>query len=64
MRHIWHISYECAILELLVCRQETCKKLHGLIDKIDEERYDIVIKVSKVDKEVNSPRWNPTTKKL
>jgi len=31
---------------------EYCKKLHALIDKIDEDRYDIEAKVSKVDKEV------------
>lgn len=32
--------------------QETCKKLHALIDKIDEERYDLLAKVGKADKEV------------
>ncbi|XP_036963564.1 troponin I, fast skeletal muscle-like [Acanthopagrus latus] len=31
---------------------EYCKKLHGLIDKIDEERYDIEAKVQKADKEI------------
>lgn len=31
---------------------ETCKKLHALIDGIDEERYDIESKVSKADKEI------------
>lgn len=36
-------------------RQEYCKKLHGLIDKLDEERYDIEAKVQKTDKEVNWP---------
>lgn len=34
--------------------QETCKKIHALIDKIDEERYDIESKVSKADKEVDT----------
>lgn len=36
----------------LVCRQETCKKLQALIDKIDEERYDVAAKVQKGDVEV------------
>lgn len=39
-------------------RQEYCKKLHGLIDKIDEDRYDVEAKVQKADKEVNSSRQN------
>uniref|UniRef100_H3BWX7 Troponin I type 2a (skeletal, fast), tandem duplicate 2 n=1 Tax=Tetraodon nigroviridis TaxID=99883 RepID=H3BWX7_TETNG len=32
---------------------ETCKKLHALIDKIDEERYDAEAKVTKADKEID-----------
>uniref|UniRef100_A0A8D3C3T6 Troponin I2, fast skeletal type n=1 Tax=Scophthalmus maximus TaxID=52904 RepID=A0A8D3C3T6_SCOMX len=32
---------------------ETCKKLHALIDKVDEERYDLAAKVDKADKEIN-----------
>ncbi|XP_029910321.1 troponin I, fast skeletal muscle-like [Myripristis murdjan] len=32
---------------------ETCKKLHALIDKIDEERYDAEAKVVKTDKEID-----------
>ncbi|XP_040895180.1 troponin I, fast skeletal muscle-like [Toxotes jaculatrix] len=32
---------------------ETCKKLHSLIDKIDEERYDLEAKVGKADKEID-----------
>uniref|UniRef100_A0A3P8ULM4 Troponin I2, fast skeletal type n=1 Tax=Cynoglossus semilaevis TaxID=244447 RepID=A0A3P8ULM4_CYNSE len=32
---------------------ETCKKLHALIDKIDEERYDLLAKVGKADKEID-----------
>ncbi|XP_071765082.1 troponin I, fast skeletal muscle-like [Centroberyx gerrardi] len=32
---------------------ETCKKLHALIDKIDEDRYDIEAKVGKADKEID-----------
>ncbi|XP_049928917.1 troponin I, fast skeletal muscle-like isoform X2 [Epinephelus moara] len=31
---------------------ETCKKLHTLIDKVDEERYDMEVKVTKADKEI------------
>ncbi|KAL7402046.1 hypothetical protein ABVT39_008650 [Epinephelus coioides] len=31
---------------------EYCKKLHALIDKVDEERYDIEAKVQKADKEI------------
>ncbi|KAM8892156.1 troponin I, fast skeletal muscle-like [Spinachia spinachia] len=31
---------------------EYCKKLHALIDKIDEERYDVASKVQKADKEI------------
>ncbi|KAM9352206.1 troponin I, fast skeletal muscle-like isoform 1-T4 [Symphorus nematophorus] len=32
---------------------ETCKKLHSQIDKVDEERYDLLIKVGKADKEID-----------
>ncbi|KAM8751184.1 troponin I, fast skeletal muscle-like isoform 1-T1 [Acanthopagrus schlegelii] len=31
---------------------EACKKLHALIDKVDEERYDLEIKVGKANKEI------------
>ncbi|XP_033490622.1 troponin I, fast skeletal muscle-like isoform X1 [Epinephelus lanceolatus] len=31
---------------------ETCRKLHSLIDKVDEERYDMEVKVTKADKEI------------
>ncbi|KAM4734400.1 troponin I, fast skeletal muscle-like isoform 1-T2 [Anableps anableps] len=31
---------------------ETCRKLHALIDKVDEERYDLEAKVGKADKEI------------
>ncbi|XP_072291984.1 troponin I, fast skeletal muscle-like [Eucyclogobius newberryi] len=31
---------------------ETCKKLHALLDKIDEERYDLGSKVEKANKEI------------
>ncbi|XP_068168476.1 troponin I, fast skeletal muscle-like [Antennarius striatus] len=32
---------------------DTCKKLHALIDKVDEERYDLEAKVNKTDKEID-----------
>uniref|UniRef100_A0A3B4ZK41 Troponin I, fast skeletal muscle-like n=1 Tax=Stegastes partitus TaxID=144197 RepID=A0A3B4ZK41_9TELE len=32
---------------------ETCKKLHALIDSVDEERYDLEAKVGKADKEID-----------
>ncbi|XP_074489560.1 troponin I, fast skeletal muscle-like [Sebastes fasciatus] len=35
---------------------EYCKKLHSIIDKIDEERYDIESKVQKCDKEIEDLR--------
>ncbi|KAF1386359.1 hypothetical protein PFLUV_G00093970 [Perca fluviatilis] len=31
---------------------EACKKLHALLDKVDEERYDLESKVGKADKEI------------
>ncbi|XP_038561941.1 troponin I, fast skeletal muscle-like [Micropterus salmoides] len=31
---------------------ETCKKLHALLDKVDEERYDLEVKVGKANKEI------------
>ncbi|KAL3044410.1 hypothetical protein OYC64_012824 [Pagothenia borchgrevinki] len=31
---------------------EACKKLHTLLDKLDEERYDLLSKVGKADKEI------------
>ncbi|KAK5866793.1 hypothetical protein PBY51_011340 [Eleginops maclovinus] len=31
---------------------EACKKLHCLIDKVDEERYDLETKVGKANKEI------------
>ncbi|XP_071315842.1 troponin I, fast skeletal muscle-like [Trachinotus anak] len=32
---------------------DTCRKLHALIDKVDEERYDMTVKVSKAEKEID-----------
>lgn len=38
---------------MLVCVfKETCRKLAALIDRVDEERYDLHAKVGKADKEV------------
>ncbi|XP_061532950.1 troponin I, fast skeletal muscle-like [Phycodurus eques] len=31
---------------------ETCRKLNALIEKVDEERYDLSVKVGKADKEI------------
>lgn len=39
-----------------VFTKETCKKLYALIDKIDEDRYDLEAKVGKADKEVKLPQ--------
>ncbi|KAK0151495.1 Troponin I, fast skeletal muscle [Merluccius polli] len=35
---------------------EACKKLHAMLDKIDEERYDAESKVGKADKEIEDLR--------
>uniref|UniRef100_UPI0037E9B4EA troponin I, fast skeletal muscle-like n=1 Tax=Semicossyphus pulcher TaxID=241346 RepID=UPI0037E9B4EA len=35
---------------------ETCKKLHGLIDKVDDDRYDLEAKVGKANKEIEDLR--------
>ncbi|XP_059191235.1 troponin I, fast skeletal muscle-like [Centropristis striata] len=35
---------------------ETCKKLQAIIDRIDEERYDVEAKVAKADKELEDLR--------
>ncbi|XP_003967264.1 troponin I, fast skeletal muscle-like [Takifugu rubripes] len=32
---------------------ETCRKLHALIDKVDEERYDLQTKLGKAEKEID-----------
>lgn len=44
---------------LPVCLKETCRKLHALIDKVDEERYDLQTKVSKAEKEVHLNKEAP-----
>lgn len=38
--------------------QDLCKDLHHKIDVVDEERYDIGLKVSNNDKEVSGSRMN------
>lgn len=40
----------CGFFSILF--QDLCKDLHHKIDVIDEERYDIGVKVAKNDKEV------------
>ncbi|KAM7003249.1 troponin I, fast skeletal muscle-like [Tautogolabrus adspersus] len=35
---------------------EACKKLHAIIDKVDEDRYDLESKVAKADKEIEDLR--------
>lgn len=35
-------------------RQEVCRKLHQVLDKLDEDRYDAEAKVAKTDKEVET----------
>ncbi|XP_024137928.1 troponin I, fast skeletal muscle [Oryzias melastigma] len=50
-----YMSENCAAPDMSgdqAALQETCKKLHALIDKIDEERYDLEAKVGKADKEI------------
>lgn len=42
-----------------MCLKETCRKLHALIDKVDEERYDLQTKVTKAEKEVNFNKEAP-----
>lgn len=37
-----------------VCVQELCREIHHKIDVIDEERYDLEMKVNKSNKEVDS----------
>jgi len=39
-------------LLFLQCGQDLCKQLHQQIDVVDEERYDMSVKVAKSDKEV------------
>ncbi|XP_030586793.1 uncharacterized protein LOC115781316 [Archocentrus centrarchus] len=51
-----YLAENCAAPDLFgdqAALMETCKKLHALIDKIDEERYDLEIKVGKADKEID-----------
>ncbi|KAL0968128.1 hypothetical protein UPYG_G00262750 [Umbra pygmaea] len=50
-----YISENCSRLSLagsLADLQELCKTIHHQIDKVDEERYDLTIKVGKFDKEI------------
>ncbi|XP_061780310.1 troponin I, fast skeletal muscle-like [Nerophis lumbriciformis] len=36
---------------------DTCKKLNALIEKLDEERYDLEAKVNKTDKEIEDLKY-------
>ncbi|XP_040184384.1 troponin I, fast skeletal muscle [Rana temporaria] len=50
-----YLSENCPPLSLpssLADLQEFCKKLHAKIDVVDEERYDMEVKVSKSSKEL------------
>ncbi|XP_045893742.1 troponin I, fast skeletal muscle-like [Micropterus dolomieu] len=47
-----YLAEHCPAPDLNGDLMECCKKLHALIDKIDEERYDIEAKVQKADKEI------------
>ena len=42
---LWHFA--------VVCVQELCREIHHKIDVIDEERYNLEMKVNKSDKEVD-----------
>ncbi|XP_073724955.1 troponin I, fast skeletal muscle [Misgurnus anguillicaudatus] len=46
--HCHPLSLPGSVQEL----QDLCKKLHQDIDRIDEERYDLEVKVNKADKEI------------
>lgn len=41
-----------SICSCLLQHQELCRKVHKQIDLVDEERYDMEIKVTKSNKEV------------
>ncbi|XP_010900227.1 troponin I, fast skeletal muscle isoform X1 [Esox lucius] len=50
-----YMSENCPSLSIhgsLADLQELCKTVHHQIDKVDEERYDLSIKVGKCDKEI------------
>lgn len=40
--------------------QELCRKLHAKIESVDEERYDIEVKLQKTNKEVSFPQSHPS----
>ena len=35
------------------CAQDLCREIHHNIDAVDEERYDLEMKVNKANKEVD-----------
>uniref|UniRef100_A0A8C6KVR9 Troponin I2, fast skeletal type n=1 Tax=Nothobranchius furzeri TaxID=105023 RepID=A0A8C6KVR9_NOTFU len=56
MEKIKYIEENCPTLSMPRCShelQELCRKLHKQIDLVDEERYDLEMKVKKNDKEVS-----------
>ncbi|XP_054626579.1 troponin I, fast skeletal muscle-like [Dunckerocampus dactyliophorus] len=51
-----YMDENCPTLSVPGCMQELqelCRKLHKQIDLVDEERYDMAMKVKKSEKEVN-----------
>uniref|UniRef100_A0A8C6KPR1 Troponin I2, fast skeletal type n=1 Tax=Nothobranchius furzeri TaxID=105023 RepID=A0A8C6KPR1_NOTFU len=56
MEKIKYIEENCPTLSMPRCShelQELCRKLHKQIDLVDEERYDLEMKVKKNDKEID-----------
>ncbi|XP_013874810.1 troponin I, fast skeletal muscle [Austrofundulus limnaeus] len=47
-----YLAEKCPPPDMSGDLMETCKKLNALIEKIDEERYDLEAKVGKADKEI------------
>ncbi|XP_037104166.1 troponin I, fast skeletal muscle-like [Syngnathus acus] len=51
-----YMEENCPVLSLPGCMQELqelCRKLHKQIDLVDDERYDMDMKVKKSEKEIN-----------
>lgn len=67
--HTDHSSFHLSLQYVILCHhwrasstlflQDLCRDLHHKIDVVDEERYDIELKVSKNEKEVS--RWRMTS---
>lgn len=57
MKHIWInpcTLYSQLVWLIVFSSQTLCKELHQKIDVVDEERYDIAVKVSKNEREVTN----------